>query len=289
MTRSPGLRVSMVKRWCTRTDIACLDARAQRSQLAREQLIGRLAETGNARHVERLVFRRDLLELRGQLLLLLGGDAAPKLAPRLRVERPRAAAPCPCGSGKKYKACCLGAERSNPEESLWRTLNRIDADLARTLLAHVDRALAAGAVQTAVAEFYGPLLTAAVADEAPVPSRVTSPWTSSLPPPSRSPASGRPAGTRPRSGGATSNPPGGSRTHGERGVSKVTTRHDQHSTRREQRLEPQTVRQRLPGPNRQVQLAREQLIERLHVALVSHLESLGAGTPRRRARFRFSQ
>src|SRR5664280_1253303 len=78
-------------------------------------------------------------------------------------------------------------------------------------------------------------VTAAVADEAPVPSRVTSPWTSSLPPPSRSPASGRPAGTRPRSGGATSNPPGGSRTHGEE-VSegralpprqRVTTRHDQ--------------------------------------------------------------
>jgi hypothetical protein len=68
-------------------------------------------------------------------------------------------------------------------------------------------------------------VTAAVADEGPVPSRVTSPWT------------------------------GGSRTHGERGVSKVTTRHDQHSIRREQRLEPQTVRQRLPGPNRQVQLA----------------------------------
>ena len=40
----------------------------------------------------------------------------------------------------------------------------------------------------------------------------------------------------------------------------MTTRHDQHSIRREQRLEPQTVRQRLPGPNRQVQLAREQLI-----------------------------
>src|SRR5664280_1162612 len=35
----------------------------------------------------------------------------------------------------------------------------------------------------------------------------------------------------------------------------VTTRHDQHSIRREQRLEPQTVRQRLPGPNREVQLA----------------------------------
>src|SRR5664280_3236598 len=55
----------------------------------------------------------------------------------------------------------------------------------------------------------------------------------------------------------------------------VTTRHDQHSIRREQRLEPQTVRHRLPGPNREVQLAREQLIERLHVALVSHLESQG--------------
>jgi hypothetical protein len=35
----------------------------------------------------------------------------------------------------------------------------------------------------------------------------------------------------------------------------VTTRHDQHSIRREQRLEPQTVRQRLPGPHREIQLA----------------------------------
>jgi hypothetical protein len=53
----------------------------------------------------------------------------------------------------------------------------------------------------------------------------------------------------------------------------VIRRHDQHSIRREQRLEPQTVRQRLPGPNCEVQLAHEQLIERLHVPLVSHLES----------------
>ena len=48
----------------------------------------------------------------------------------------------------------------------------------------------------------------------------------------------------------------------------VTTRHDQHSIRREQRLEPQPVRQRLPGPNREVQLARKQLIERGYFTLV---------------------
>ncbi len=64
--------------------------------------------------------------------------------------------PCPCGSGRTYKACCLRSERANPVESLWRNLNRIDAELAHTLLAHVDRALAGGAAQKAVAEFYGP-------------------------------------------------------------------------------------------------------------------------------------
>ncbi len=35
--------------------------------------------------------------------------------------------PCPCGSGKKYKQCCLAAEQAelqSPEELLWRQLRR---------------------------------------------------------------------------------------------------------------------------------------------------------------------
>jgi hypothetical protein len=58
----------------------------------------------------------------------------------------------------------------------------------------------------------------------------------------------------------------------------VTTRHDQHSIRRKQRLEPQTVRQRLPGPNREVQLARElrldPSLQRNELDPVQHLSRL---------------
>ncbi len=33
--------------------------------------------------------------------------------------------PCPCGSGKKYKQCCLKAEQALPEdEFLWRRIRR---------------------------------------------------------------------------------------------------------------------------------------------------------------------
>ena len=64
--------------------------------------------------------------------------------------------PCPCGSGKKHKACCLKAARSLPDETLWRRLNDADARLARTLLAHFGSALAPEAKDKAFAEFYGP-------------------------------------------------------------------------------------------------------------------------------------
>ena len=33
--------------------------------------------------------------------------------------------PCPCGSGKKYKQCCLKTEQSQPEDDfLWRRIRR---------------------------------------------------------------------------------------------------------------------------------------------------------------------
>ena len=64
-------------------------------------------------------------------------------------------APCPCGSGKKYKACCLRAQRTRPVEDLWARLNRIDAELAKTLLSHAKRALVPEVLEDARVAFYG--------------------------------------------------------------------------------------------------------------------------------------
>jgi hypothetical protein len=46
-------------------------------------------------------------------------DWAERLAsrtPAVRTARPGRNDPCPCGSGKKYKRCCLGSERRSPPE-----------------------------------------------------------------------------------------------------------------------------------------------------------------------------
>src|SRR5664279_4270304 len=67
-------------------------------------------------------------------------------------------------------------------------------------------------------------VTAAVADEAPVPSRVTSPWTSGFPPPSRTRRGDHERMASEVSQGWALLP-----------RQLVTTRHDQHSIRREQR------------------------------------------------------
>ena len=45
--------------------------------------------------------------------------------------------PCPCGSGKKYKKCCLRAEAAaveTPEELLRRRIRAVIGDLAERLL-----------------------------------------------------------------------------------------------------------------------------------------------------------
>jgi len=43
--------------------------------------------------------------------------------------------PCPCGSGKKYKHCCLRAyEAVPPEEVTWRRVRRAIDDLGHRIL-----------------------------------------------------------------------------------------------------------------------------------------------------------
>ncbi len=63
--------------------------------------------------------------------------------------------PCPCGSGKKYKHCCRRLEQAPAVEDLWSRLNRVDAELARTLLDHAKKALRPEALDVGRRDFYG--------------------------------------------------------------------------------------------------------------------------------------
>jgi len=68
--------------------------------------------------------------------------------------------PCPCGSGKKFKHCCLRAADAaleTPEALAWRRLRRVLDEFAmgETLLEFVVRTYGAGAPDEAWAEFSG--------------------------------------------------------------------------------------------------------------------------------------
>ena len=69
-------------------------------------LTGRLFEKLWARRREELVRRHE--EVRRQVLRVASGHATPAPAPEFRT--PARNAPCPCGSGKKYKRCCAARE-----------------------------------------------------------------------------------------------------------------------------------------------------------------------------------
>lgn len=65
--------------------------------------------------------------------------------------------PCPCGSGKKYKKCCLAKERSpsDPASLLWRRLNAVDEELAHELLRFARRSLGEEVLRRSSNEFFG--------------------------------------------------------------------------------------------------------------------------------------
>ena len=49
--------------------------------------------------------------------------------------------PCPCGSGRKYKQCCLAREdavETSPEDLAWRRLRRAIESLPTDLLRFAD-------------------------------------------------------------------------------------------------------------------------------------------------------
>jgi hypothetical protein len=62
--------------------------------------------------------------------------------------------PCPCGSGKKYKHCCLRLhEAVPPQETTWRRVRRAIDDLAQRLLDASVPHFGPGAIDEAWAEF----------------------------------------------------------------------------------------------------------------------------------------
>ncbi len=62
-------------------------------------------------------------------------------------------APCPCGSGKKYKKCCLNKSVAPPEELHYRRLSEVHNKLMPMLVDHGETVFGAMAPQVALAEF----------------------------------------------------------------------------------------------------------------------------------------
>lgn len=60
--------------------------------------------------------------------------------------------PCPCGSGRKYKKCCL--ESVDEKDFHYRRWRRLEDDLIRGLLAYAAEALEPGAIADAWSEFH---------------------------------------------------------------------------------------------------------------------------------------
>ncbi len=61
--------------------------------------------------------------------------------------------PCPCGSGKKYKKCCL-AKKATPVADLnWQKMRKTEGELIHALLKHTDRYYGPDAVTEAWEDF----------------------------------------------------------------------------------------------------------------------------------------
>lgn len=69
------------------------------------------------------------------------------------MKKPSRNDPCPCGSGKKYKRCCL-AEQATPVRNLtWQRMRRTEGELIRVLLKHAHKYYGPEAVAEAWDEF----------------------------------------------------------------------------------------------------------------------------------------
>lgn len=62
-------------------------------------------------------------------------------------------APCPCGSGKKYKKCCLGKENVS-NDLLWRRLSEAHDRLSKSLMDHGRQVFGINRFIEAIGEFF---------------------------------------------------------------------------------------------------------------------------------------
>ena len=53
------------------------------------------------------------------------------------MKKPGRNDPCPCGSGKKYKKCCLAKDRAQVSSLIWQKMRRAEGELVHILLQHV--------------------------------------------------------------------------------------------------------------------------------------------------------
>ena len=76
-----------------------------------------------------------------------------KIAPRDSVNVGRNE-PCPCGSGKKYKKCCLAKDQSQRDQLTPRLLTSCSEEATDALLAHAHHTLGDGFLNDAWREFW---------------------------------------------------------------------------------------------------------------------------------------
>ncbi len=61
--------------------------------------------------------------------------------------------PCPCGSGKKYKKCCMSREKPEVANLTWPKMRRTEGELITRLLRHVEKYYGPEAIQEAWDDF----------------------------------------------------------------------------------------------------------------------------------------
>ena len=69
------------------------------------------------------------------------------------MKKPGRNEPCPCGSGEKYKKCCLAKEAAAVASLNWQKMRRTEGELIHILLKHADRYYGPAAVAEAWDEF----------------------------------------------------------------------------------------------------------------------------------------
>lgn len=62
-------------------------------------------------------------------------------------------APCPCGSGKKYKACCMNKESRGAPDNLWRQIRQADENVVKQLFKYLRNEFEEEAIYDAWDEF----------------------------------------------------------------------------------------------------------------------------------------